>query len=709
MRVEDAIRIVDGFSGSLQNGLSDSHILKLDSVIREFCLDKKFRNISWLFNALEKYPENRVVADSLARQLQKIFIFYKKQRNPFIVEPSESDFTGEIVIARCGATFYRMSFKQACLHLFVCGRTGAGKTTFQYNLFRELNKLGIRCIWVDTRKKSGRNLIREFQNTLVLQFKYDSQFRFNVLKPPPGAEIQKWRSALGEVLSTTMETFLGTRNYFFSHLAKVMNMEHSCFENIYQSVLNDRVSYHKNPRQISQKDSAIGRLTAIRNEIGPMLNCIEGYPITEIFQDHNLVVEATDTSPDVKQFIVAAFLAWLFCWLEKQPNPEKTLKYFIFIDEGNDIFGANAKGKNEVLLNLMRTIRSSGCGVCIGCQNVSGIEPEVLNNVYSKQMFSMSDGVDIERMVQSMFFSSKEQIESIFRLQEFEGIVRTPAFPELFRITIEPYFLPDVSDAEVIANNERLLSNYGYLPLPSDVLEIREENPKIDVVEDKGEKEDESKNKIVEEEIKDAEIQPTDDEKKLLMDIYTRCFESVNFKCRSLGFSGSVGFKVKKSLIDKGYVAEYPIKLGQGRGKFGKILILLDKAESVINNAPKSFYGRGASLHHSFVQQLLKLHIENLWYVKAEIEMMKNGKSTDIGLVTNDGSFIAVEFENTSVHAKENIAKDLEAGFQKVITVCDNKKVFEQINEIVKREFESVKAKITVCLLSDILLGLLDI
>lgn len=714
MNLQEAIRIIDAFSNHIRAGVTDNHLLGIATLIQEFELERDNPAIAKLFRMFSRNPKNIVAGDSLCRRLRRRFENYiLEDDDPFIPHPAPGEIDGEIRTAKCtsGGYFGREKI-EFTRHEILTGSSGCGKTTLQLHTFDAMNRIGVRCIVISSVKRSYRKLIQRFPNTLVIRCGApDEHYKFNPFELPENANINQAKAVFTRCLSESEQIYIGTENYISSHLADLFKQKDSpTFRELLEKVRNDKPNY-KEPRKASYKDSALGRLIPINNTLGNMFDCKKGYPLIEILKHNNIILEEDALNPSEKQLINSLFLAWLFLALICQNLRATELKYWVIIDEGHDVFNQKfSQISNPIIIGFLQIVREAGIGVSVGCQNPSYIDGRIFGNTATTIAFNLVDGRDIKRVVDSMGFQTKDQIQEIYKLKIGEAIVRKAGYPRLFKIRTEPYDLDaSVSDSEVIKNNNKILSNYSYVPLPSDVLEIREEVLEIDRSEEKEQKKEESKNTINEQEIKDTKMPLAEDEKKLLVDIYTRCYESVNSKLRSLGFSGSVGNRLKKTLIEKGYIAEYPIKLGEGRGKRGKILILLDKAESAIEPAQKIRYGRSANLEHSFIQQILKCHLETLWPVKAKIEEMRNGKSIDIAITKNDGTAVAIEYERTSLHARENIEKDLAAGFEKVITVCGKNQVLEEIKKIVDEELSSEKERVSICLLKDVLTGAIEI
>jgi type IV secretory pathway VirB4 component len=80
--------------------------------------------------------------------------------------------------------------------MLVVGRSGAGKTTFFYNMMDLCREKDL-PFWVFDFKNDYRHVVDEFDLT-VLHWR---DFKFNPLQPPPGVRLERLAEVLADVFA----------------------------------------------------------------------------------------------------------------------------------------------------------------------------------------------------------------------------------------------------------------------------------------------------------------------------------------------------------------------------------------------------------------------------------------------------------------------------------------------------------------------------
>lgn len=141
---------------------------------------------------------------------------------------------------------------------------------------------------------------------------------------------------------------------------------------------------------------------------------------------------------------------------------------------------------------------------------------------------------------------------------------------------------------------------------------------------------------------------------------------------KNLGLSGYKGDKLKVSLIKKGLLRQEETRAGQ-KGRLAKILVLTEKGESILRKFVPQ--GKGGDLH-KHLQMMLKEQAELYgWKATIEERIPRTLESVDVGLRKEDVK-MAIEISTTTKPEQEilNIRKCLDAGYDFVISVCDDDK-----------------------------------
>jgi len=154
---------------------------------------------------------------------------------------------------------------------------------------------------------------------------------------------------------------------------------------------------------------------------------------------------------------------------------------------------------------------------------------------------------------------------------------------------------------------------------------------------------------------------------------------------QELNLSGYKGDKIKEGLIEKGFLKQEETREGN-KGRLAKILILTEKGSSALKKL--SMAGKGGDSHKKL--QLTIAEEAELFGWKAVIEerIPKSLESVDVGLRKDDVR-IAIEISSTSRIDYEifNIRKCLEAGYDYVVSVCEEDENLSLIKTAVKKSF----------------------
>ena len=156
---------------------------------------------------------------------------------------------------------------------------------------------------------------------------------------------------------------------------------------------------------------------------------------------------------------------------------------------------------------------------------------------------------------------------------------------------------------------------------------------------------------------------------------------------KDLGLSGYKGDKLKESLIERDLIIQEETRKGL-RGRLAKVLTLTEKGASILKKLSPP--GKGGEFH-KHLQMMLKEQAEVFgWKVTIEERIPRSLESVDVGL-RKDDMRIALEISTTSKADQEiqNIRKCLDAGYDHVISVCDDEKSLQSIKKEVRKSFTS--------------------
>jgi len=155
---------------------------------------------------------------------------------------------------------------------------------------------------------------------------------------------------------------------------------------------------------------------------------------------------------------------------------------------------------------------------------------------------------------------------------------------------------------------------------------------------------------------------------------------------KALQLSGYKGDKLKESLIEKALIVQEETRKGR-KGRLAKVLSLTEKGTFVLKKVSP---GKGGDLHKHF-QEMVKEQAKLYgWKAKIEERIPRSLETVDVGLRKDDVR-VAVEISATSKAEQEvqNIRKCLDAGYDYILSVCDDEKRLQSIKKEVRKSFIS--------------------
>lgn len=200
---------------------------------------------------------------------------------------------------------------------------------------------------------------------------------------------------------------------------------------------------------------------------------------------------------------------------------------------------------------------------------------------------------------------------------------------------------------------------------------------------------------------KNSVAKVTDKEIELLTNIYEKPNLAVTSRSINLGLSASDMNSLKTALLRNGFIEQFSINLGKKLGRNNKMLMLTAKGYKAIGKQaikkPKN-----VSKEHWWWQTAIYEHLKNQG-IETEIEKSKNKKRADIAIEYN-GRLIAYEIELSPKNAIQNIAQDIKAGFDAVVSCCKNTIVMREVQKQFElfKDYESIKDKVKFRLLTDL-------
>ena len=164
-------------------------------------------------------------------------------------------------------------------------------------------------------------------------------------------------------------------------------------------------------------------------------------------------------------------------------------------------------------------------------------------------------------------------------------------------------------------------------------------------------------------------------------------FLQVRQRNSRLGLSAWKGQQIKRAAVNTGLIKEVTINPG-GRGKRFKLVELTSEGRSLMEKfgvAPKGGLGRGGVAHQWWAETVASWIEEQ--GVRSRIEDESSGVRVDIVALPRREK-IAIEIEMGLGHVVENIKKDLDAGFDSVVSLLEHSRSVGRVEEKLSKEME---------------------
>lgn len=655
-------------------------VIELIHFVSDNKLDKDPR-IKALLASLAYNPADKERKAQLVKMIKPRIVSNLLSPDPFKPYPEDDEVDGEIKLGVCPETsaIFGLNVIELMQGTLIVGRPGAGKTTLTYNIIQRANDLGIHCLILDV-KKDYRHLIRKIPNTLVFRSD-DENFRWNPLQPPEGVGRINLITTFADITSEANFVQDGTNNYIVEHLNRLFGSSgQPTVMDLYNAISRD------DPKLITRtaryRESAMNRLASIIVKMGRAFSHKNGYKIEKLLDDYNIVVEIDNLGHKGRIYLTPLILSHVFQYrIANNMRGVKQKPVLVIVDEGNEIFDKNLERMmgGLTLTSMVREAREFQLGIVCSCQVPEAIS-DTLKNVYTRVLLSLSEGSNLKDFAESMGLT-KEQIESNFSLAPGQAIIRLAGrYDKPFLAQFIDYPLEkNVSNEEIQEHMNSLLAGldekYG--------LNEKEEQE----TQTAGQKQ---------------EAGLTEDETRFLMDVYNRPFLHQEERVKALDISNTLIESIGNSIEKKDLGKILKIHFG-GRGSSCKYIAFSDEGFEAIGMKP-DFKINKSNFEHSCWQDRISKHFEKDCKVEKEKILRAKGreKKIDVALETESG-IIALEVAMTSAYEKQNIIRDLEAGCIRVIVACKNKKVLEEVKEIIAGLDSEMQSKATACLLTEII------
>jgi len=540
-------------------------------------------------------------------------------------------------------------------------------------------------IWFFTKSKEGRKLLYIEKDIIVVLFQ--STIKFSTILAPKTFPQSAWNNVWADVFVQAFGIYDGTKNFLIDHLKRLSET----IKNPSLTDLYKQIKYTKYPlmsRYARYQESAINRLGGTLSS--PISNVIDCRDISiELFSNCNVIFEIQYLTSEQQVFIVNILISWLY-YFKLYNNIDMT--HFVGIDDANLVFDKSFENRPDrglpIISHLLSTVRKSKINIICCSQIPHQLGSSIHSNSFTKIMFSLANGKDIDCMNQSMGIIDPEQRQYCYQLDLQEMVIKFSArYQEPF-LAYVPFttFPEEPSDEDIKINNRRILSFFQKKPEKGQNI--------IQPDDEKEEKQKEDKRETL-----------PNDLRQFLFEVYNHPFDSISQHYSNLTLSAGKGNRIVKTLIKNALCKIIEISLG-GRGGLTKFLEITEQGYKAIN-MPELKYTKGTGFEHWFWQNKIAETLKKSRKNKIMIEANLKDKFIDIlvNQAKDDKQIkiaIEISINSTPAQEKHNITKNLESGADFVLIACHKDKI-TGINKMIASLSTNYIEKTGSCLLSQLL------
>jgi len=552
-------------------------------------------------------------------------------------------------------------------HTLIAGITDSGKSHAAKIMSKGVIEKGGRVLYIDSADEHSDTC--QFFPADVLVVVDPKDLKINFLTPPPGVDPVIWRGILINIFREGMFLRDGSCNELNSILASLAATKMlPAFPDLHMAIMSK--SYRAGSRKAGYIETLQNRSEMLLNSyIAPAFMCVEGHPLEEVIIRRSCVLRVGKISSDlVRNFYVNFILKWIETYLTFNPQERGDNPRVIVIEEVHRYYGAQQRSdlREPIILSLAREIRKCGVSLIFVDQIVSLLPKQMLGNVYTFIIFRLVNASCI-KAISEICNLYPDQKEMLSELPKQTAMVRSGELSQPYLIRTIDFSVPKVSDEYIKAKMEPFFASLPWTPIPGTEEEVDELYIAGGI-----EIESVSSKKI--------ELRPRKIWKDILKIIDEEKFISQTQLYEKTGISPYFCRRLVKEMESLGMIELVTLGFGK-RGNPTSFLLLKDKASEFLGKKPEDLRlpGKGSPAHILSQNLLARKMKESGKNVMVEYSM--NGKSVDIAEFAGN-STIAYEIEmEPNDHVAENIRRDLEAGFDKVVVISNNAALQNEIRD----------------------------
>ncbi|MBT6690386.1 DUF87 domain-containing protein [archaeon] len=273
----------------------------------------------------------------------------QNSRGQIFEKPREYQVKGDIRLGniRNSKMIFGILRKELVRHLLICGSSGAGKSNFLRVMQIELHRLGIPFLVFDTAKLGSRFLKRYMQDLIILR--WDKEFFFNPLQPPPGVKLKEWLMVFSEITTEIFGLRTASKLYLTQFVQTMMFQKNDPSSSDFPTMhdlnrgLENRLKERIPINERGYLNGIHSKIKAVCITLEEMINIHQGIPIDEMLKYPVCIELVGIKSSEIQYWIISLIMAAIASYREARPMSFGSLRHVFFLDEA-----AHLVGKGEV-------------------------------------------------------------------------------------------------------------------------------------------------------------------------------------------------------------------------------------------------------------------------------------------------------------------------------------------------------------------------
>lgn len=281
--------------------------------------------------------------------------------------------------------------------------------------------------WLFVKAPDMRSLLKVTKEVLVTDFSQLNQIMLNPLEPVEGMKPVDWGNVFADLWIQAFRLYEGSKGFLIENLNTLY--EKLVPQGYYPSLFDlyyyvRALHFPAISRNARYQESVLNRLGGlIHSSLGPVFACSRGH--TGKLLNCHAIFEIQYLTSEQQIFLVNLLLSHLF--YAKLLN-ESEIRTFVGIDDGNLIFDASFEKRPDlglpIIHHLLTTVRKTKITIFACTQTPHQLGAAIHSNAFAKMMFSLSNGRDIDYMLQSMGIRDEERRAYCYKLKPREMVVK---------------------------------------------------------------------------------------------------------------------------------------------------------------------------------------------------------------------------------------------------------------------------------------------